>query len=165
MEELPDHILSCVALDAVPVLSRWWRSLNESDRYAALIAWDEERQNQFFAAETDDPEPVPLVIGGRFVPVERTELVGPEWRIDYYEYLLNNPEFLLPPPAVHHFGAVCTAHADARSALAAGCIPAGFVCPLGSSTCPMRQLLDSKPNHSLQLLAMNVRRNLGCDLG
>ena len=150
MDELPADIWLRIAADARPVVCRWWSGLTDAERADAVAAWDEERQAAFFTPETGDIEPLPVVIGGRFVPAEHPELVGSEWQADYFEYLLKYPELLLPPPE-YHIGGVCTAHPEARAVLASGCIPAGFVCPLSSAECPMRPLLAKRPNQALHL--------------
>ena len=147
MDEVPADILARIADDARPVVRRWWAGLTAADRQAAVAAWDDEAQDRFFAPESGDSEPIPVVLGGRFVPAEQP-LVGPEWHADYFEYLLKYPELLLCEKPYFPIGGVCTAHPEARAALAAGCIPAGFQCPLASAECPMRRLLDKRPNRS-----------------
>jgi hypothetical protein len=147
VDEVPADILARVGDDALPAVRRWWTDLSAADRQAAVVAWDDEARDRFFAPLADDTlEQLPVVIGGRFVPAEQSQLVGPEWHADYFEYLLKYPELLLCELPYYPVMGVCTAHPEARAVLAAGCIPAGFVCPLSSVECPMRQLLAKTPN-------------------
>jgi hypothetical protein len=60
---------------------------------------------------------------------------------DFYEYLVNH-EVILDGGRTYH---ICSAHPQARAALAAGRIPAEFRCPFARATCPMRSLLDAAP--------------------
>lgn len=157
MDELPADLLARIAAEARPAVERWWAGLSADDRRDALAAWDEAARDRFFAPSPDALGPVPVVIGGRFVPAEQP-LVGAEWHADYFEYLLKYPELLLVNEVqlrTFHIG--CTAHPEARAALAAGCIPAGFVCPLGSTDCPMRRMLAESPGQSIQLVGPRPR--------
>lgn len=157
MDELPARILSRIADDARPVVQRWWASLTPTAREDSLTDRDERRETGVFAPQEGDRwEQVPVVIGGRFVPAEHSQLVGPEWHADYFDYLLKYPELLLNEKREIRTGGVCTAHPEARATLAAGCIPAGFVCPLGSDECPMRKLLSQRPNQTLQLTPPSI---------
>ncbi len=156
MEDIPATILARIADDALPVVRRWWSSLSATERAEALTDWDERCETSFFAPQTGDAwEQLPVVIGGRFVPNEQSQLFGNEWHTDYFEYLLKHPELLLNGQNTTH---ICAAHPDARTALAAGCIPADFECPFASSECPMRQVLEHQPNHSLVLSLSRVRQ-------
>lgn len=156
MEELPVNVLSRINQNAQPVVLRWWAELNAADRQAAIAAWDDEARDRFFTANPEDHDPLPVVIGGRFIPAE-SPLMSPEWQADYFEYLLNHPELVLSNVVqIKRFG-ICTAHPDALAALKAGCIPVTFSCPFHSPDCPMRQLLDQCPNQSLQLTGLQRR--------
>jgi hypothetical protein len=60
---------------------------------------------------------------------------------DFYEYLVNH-EIILDGERTYR---ICSAHPEARAAIAAGRIPAEFRCPLARAACPMRSLLDEAP--------------------
>src|SRR5262249_10852606 len=102
------------------------------------------------AAEELRGDPLPNVIGGRFVPSDE-EAGWAEWRAEYFEYLLNHPEVVFREPQVVRTFHICTRHEIARATLAAGRIPADFVCPLGLQDCPMRKLLSIAPGQAVQL--------------
>ena len=152
MEELPAEILERISDSALPIVRLWWESLTSDQRHAAISDWDSQQEQQFFTPQSgDDSEQLPVVIGGRFVPPEQP-LFATEWHADYFEYLLKYPELLLikdPIRRTFHLG--CRAHPDARAALAAGRIPAGFTCPFDSADCPMRRILAESPGDTFQL--------------
>lgn len=151
MEELPAYILERISEDARPVVLRWWTDLTSPQRQTALGDWDQRRDKNFFTPQSGDgEEQIPVVIGGRFVPAEQP-LLNSEWRGDYFEYLLKNPELLLTQE-LHRTFHLCRAHPEARAALAAGYIPAGFTCPFDSADCPMRRILAESPGDSFQLI-------------
>ncbi|WP_020475448.1 BTB/POZ domain-containing protein [Zavarzinella formosa] len=152
MDEFPAEMMARISEQARPVVWRWWDGLTPAEREEAVADWDERREAGFFAPLPGDCwDQIPVVIGGRFVPAEQSQLVGPEWHADYFEYLLSYPELLLNEKRPLRTFGICTAHPEARSALASGCIPAGFVCPLASAECPMRRLLAGSPGQSLCL--------------
>ena len=154
MDEMPADVLGRVAEDARAVVCRWWADLTDKQRGQLVAEWDERREMVFFTPEPGDCwEMLPVVIGGRFIPKEQP-LVSPEWHADYFEYLLKYPELLVNAPAERVFALGCTAHPEARAALKAGCIPAGFTCPLANSECPMRKLLARAPGQSLVLTGL-----------
>lgn len=166
-DELPSDILARIPADALPAVRQWWADMTPPARRFALTAWDPRREDSFFdPADGDDWDQIPVVIGGRFVPPEQP-LVGPEWHADYFEYLLKYPELLLDHEPFTPIGGACTTHPEARAALASGCVPAGFACPLGLAECPLRRLLDREPGRSLRLsgpvLGHRARHRIGVD--
>lgn len=163
MDELPAGVLAEVSEDARAVVCRWWADLTDKQRRQLLTAWDEQRETAFFSPLRGDTEAgVPVVIGGKFVPAENP-FISPEWHADYFEYLLKNPELLVNEKQVFILGGVCTAHPEARAALEAGGIPAGFTCPRANVDCPMRKWLDRAPGCSLMLTGPVI--GSGCKRG
>jgi hypothetical protein len=158
MEELPADILGAVPDDARPAVERWWSGLADADRREAAGAWDERREVCFFApqpnaaGQLDEWEQVPGVVGGRFVPHDDSVRMH-EWLDDWIEYLEGHEEVILLPRVVVVFRTfhICQAEPAARAVVAAGQLPAEFVCPVGSGSCPMRRVQAVAPNHPLQL--------------
>lgn len=74
--------------------------------------------------------------------------------VELYEYLIAHEVFLVEPRGSF----ICTAHAAARAAVARGRIFPSFSCPLASSDCPMRALLDVAPGHEVRLVATEEGR-------
>jgi hypothetical protein len=72
---------------------------------------------------------------------------------DFYEYLVNHEIYIDDGPKFH----ICTAHPDARAAVAAGHIPAAFRCPRDEGECPMRSLLDLSPGRDVHLTLVRDR--------
>lgn len=66
---------------------------------------------------------------------------------DFYEYLVNHEIYIDDGPKYH----ICSAHPEARAAVSSGRISASFRCPRGESRCPMRVLLDQRPEHDVRL--------------
>jgi hypothetical protein len=66
---------------------------------------------------------------------------------DLYEYLVNH-ELSFEGGRRYH---ICSAHPEARAALRAGRIPAGFRCPLANEACPMRAILRRAPGCDVRL--------------
>lgn len=114
------------ASDATEI-HEWWRGLPSDVRHEL----------------TRDPGRPPRRLVARFVePDEPAEEPG-----DFYEHLVNHEVTLDDGPVFH----ICTALPEARAAIRAGRIPAGFVCPRAAADCPMRRLLGRRPGHDLQL--------------
>jgi hypothetical protein len=150
MDELPADLLAALPLGAGPVAQNWWASLTEADRRLVAGLWDERREVKFFTPQPDDAgrvdswEQVPGVIGGRFVPPDDARGLG-EWGPGYFEHLLQHPELVIvwePEQRTFHIG--CTRHPAARACLESGHVPADFVCPLGSESCPLLALRGSR---------------------
>jgi hypothetical protein len=72
---------------------------------------------------------------------------------DFYEYLVNHEICIDDGPKYH----ICSAHPDARAAVGAGYIPAGFRCPRGEKECPMRSLLALCPGRDVRLSLVRDR--------
>jgi hypothetical protein len=107
-------------------VDRWWQELAPAERWAL-------RPNA-------GRPPARVVV--RFVVAGEAELEeGDASTSDFYEYLVNH-EVILDDGRCYH---ICSAHPEARAALAAGRIPAEFRCPFARPTCPMRSLLDEAP--------------------
>ena len=88
-----------------------------------------------------DPGRPPPGIMARFVePGEADEHAADGMR-DRYEYFVAHEMFLVDGPAFR----ICSAHPEARAAVAGGHLAAGFRCPLAAATCPMRSLLSLAP--------------------
>jgi hypothetical protein len=66
--------------------------------------------------------------------------------LDLYEWLIGH-EIIVEDRVFH----ICSAHQDVRTALSKRLIVADFVCPLRSSTCPMRAILDLHPGKDLSI--------------
>jgi hypothetical protein len=148
MNELPPDLLAALPEGAGTVAERWWASLSQEDRRRVAGLWDERLEVRFFAPQADAAgcvdgwDQVPAVRGGRFVPSDDDG--RGEWGPGYFEHLLQHPELVLayePPRRTFH---ICTQHAAARACVAEGVVPVGFVCPVGSASCPMRPLRGAR---------------------
>ena len=114
----------------VSLVTKWWRGLTPAEHRALRR----------------DPGRPPAGVVGRFVvPDSRGEDAGEP--IDFYEYLVNHEIFLEDGRPYH----ICSAHPEARAAIAAGRIPAAFRCPRADVDCPMRALLSTTPGCDLRL--------------
>lgn len=141
MDEFPPDLLAILPDGSGPVAAEWWASLSDADRRRVAGLWDERLEVSFFAPQADAAgrvdgwEKVPRVAGGRFVPSDDDG--RGEWSPGYFEHLLQHPELVLayePPTRTFH---ICTQHAAARECLATGRVPTEFVCPVGSTSCPL----------------------------
>ena len=155
MSQLPPDLRASLPEGSVPVAEAWWASLPEADRRRIADLWDERLEVCFFSPQTDaegcrdEWEEVPVVSGGRFVPSDDDG--RHEWQPGYFEHLLQNPDLVLaydPPRRTFHIG--CTQHAAARECLAVRHVPADFVCPVDSASCPMLPLRGAKLSRARQ---------------
>lgn len=117
-------------------IDEWWFALDEASRSEALHLWQDCGQESALTVRVearfaDEPE------------AESDEF----WHSDYYEYLVNHEIYLFDAPGVH----ICTRHPVAETAARSGVIPHDFCCPLRSTDCPMRRLLNISPDKSLRL--------------
>jgi hypothetical protein len=136
----------------------WWDGLSDADRRDLLARWDRRANRCDHARDEADGawHRLPVRVGVRFLPAGP----GDDWRADYLEHLLSNPELVVLdiPWRTFHIG--CTTHPAARAALAAGVIPADFACPLGRADCPMRRLLAAAPGRDARLTLIRPRPGL-----
>jgi hypothetical protein len=148
MDGLPPDFLAVLPKGTGPVAARWWASLSEADRKRVAGLWDERLEVRFFtpqadaAGEVDEWEEVPAVRGGRFGPRDDRQ---DEWGPEFFERLLADPELVLAYEAPHrtfHIG--CTRHEAARACLVSGFVPAEFVCPGVSDSCPLMKLRGAR---------------------
>ncbi len=155
MEKLPAEILLALPSDAHPAVERWWSALAVEERREATAAWDSRREVRFFEPQADDKghldewEQVPEVLGGRFVPHDDSVRMH-EWLDDWVEYLEGHEEVILLPRVVMVYRTfhICQAEPAARAVAASGLLPAGFVCPVAASECPMRRVQAVAPNRA-----------------
>jgi hypothetical protein len=165
MEELPADLLAALPEASVEVAQHWWASLPDADRGRIAGLWDDRLEVCFFTPQVDatgrvdEWEQVPPVAGGRFVPHDDRGMS--EWEPGYFEHLLQHPELVLaydPPLRTFHIG--CTRHPAARACLAAGAVPAEFVCPIASGSCPLLPLRGAR-----LLSAMHANPGITADGG
>jgi hypothetical protein len=145
---MPPRLIAGLSPADAPAAEAWWSGLSEAARSDVVALWDERQDRCFFglAPHRDGAVP-PVVIGGRFVPRDDDDAAGwAEWQAEYFQYLLNHSEVVFEPPVFRTFHIGCTRHEAAREALAAGCIPTDFCCPLDQADCRLRRLLDA-PRH------------------
>lgn len=154
MDELPAELLAALPTAGVSAANQWWASLSESDRSQVGTLWDTRLEVCFFTPQADDAgcvdpwERVPTVQGGRFVPSDDDG--RQEWMPEYFEHLLQHPELVLVyEPIRRTFYIGCTQHRDARECLAAGEVPAEFICPVDSTSCPLARLRGSRLTSAL----------------
>lgn len=148
MNELPADLLAALPEGTHAIAGRWWTLLPEADRRQIAGLWDERVEVRFFTPQADENghedqwEQVPVVQGGRFISADNDG--RGEWLPGYFEHLLQHPELLLAyEPARRTFHIGCTRHAAARACFVAGTVPEGFVCPVGSTSCPLHVLRGS----------------------
>jgi hypothetical protein len=149
MTQLPLDLLAALPDGADPIATQWWATLTEAERQRIADLWDERLEVKFFTPQADDDgcadewEEVPEVCGGRFVPHDDDG--RGEWGPGYFEHLLQHPELVMAyEPQIRTFHIGCTRHAAARACLANGEVPAGFVCPVGASGCPLEPLRGAR---------------------
>ena len=116
----------------------WWAELDEPARGDVIQLWRDACFN----------EPAAVRVAATFVDSRETEDQATLWHNDFYEYLVNHEICFLANQRRSH---VCTLHPAARTAVASGCIDAGFECPLSHEDCPMRRLLQITPGKSIRL--------------
>ncbi len=104
---------------------RWWASLTEGARRS--LGTPRARRS----------------LVGRFVEPTDTD----ESPCDLYEYLVNHELWLEDGRRYH----ICTAHDGARTVLLRGRIPAGFRCPRGEATCPMRVIAEAAGGRDVRI--------------
>lgn len=144
---LPEAMVSQLPAAALGVIQNWWAGLPEQSREELSVLWDARAASCEYAlvqGSGSGPqwEAMPIQVGVEFMPAD--DVVDEEaWPVDFYEYLINNPEL-----AIHFNGCffhICTAHPQARAAVRAGVIEAGFRCPPKDEACRMETLLRHQP--------------------
>ena len=151
MDGPPSDLLAVLPEGTASLAERWWATLSEAERRRIAGLWDKRLEACLFSPQADATgcidgwEQVPAVRGGRFVPHENDvqEECGPE----FFERILEDPNLVLAYEAAHrtfHIG--CTKHEAARACMASGLVPAEFVCPGNSDSCPMLPLRGLRLN-------------------
>lgn len=111
--------------------ARWWDALDEAVQNAvrALV-----ERHDSLACDGEWHE-LSIELRGRFVDPEDAR-EDETWCDDLVEYINAHPEvgFHLEERRFH----ICRAHRAAREVIAAGRVPAGFVCPVASDGCPFQ---------------------------
>jgi hypothetical protein len=140
MAKAPESLTTRLSSAHATQVSEWWMRLTTGDRRALR------------ELDAAGARPRALQLMGRFVqPGEDVE--SGELTSDLYEYIVNHELAFLPERTFH----ICSAHPEARAAIAARRIPAAFTCPLASTECPMRALLDRAPGHDVRLAGDGAR--------
>jgi hypothetical protein len=152
LDQLPLDLTSPLPAAGRDVASAWWAGLSSANQEEVAALYDP-RQDCFFGP-TDTG--APRVVGGRFVPHDDAWGFA-DWGPGWFDHLMEHPEVMLADVVVMRTFHICTRHPAARAVAAAGCLPADFVCPLESTGCPMRRLLDAVPDRSLQLAGAGSR--------
>jgi hypothetical protein len=154
METIPASVVDSLSPTEAQAVETWWAGSTEGARCELAKLWDARRDSCMWAEDQDEAgRPhlycIPMIVTARF---HRPDLALPdeEWRADFFEYMMGRPEVYLWEPPLRVFR-ICFTHQVARSVLMQGKVPADFSCPLGSTDCPMRTLLNVAPNCSLQL--------------
>lgn len=143
---LPETLLASLSTDERIAVQAWWAGLPAPAQQELALSWDARAATCGFSLVDDGAgaqwQEMPIQIGARFLPADEQD-DGEDWNVDFYEYLINNPEL-----GIHFNGRtfhICTAHPAARVVLRVGAIPAAFKCPLAEVTCPMHRLLRKQP--------------------
>jgi hypothetical protein len=143
--DVPVQLIASLSPADRTAVAQWWAALSDTNQSEFVALCDPRRDECFFGTAEDDPAtPVPLVLGGRFVPKEDTTGWA-EWNAELFDYLVCHPEFA-EPLRVRIFR-ICSRHQLPRSVLEAGKIPSDFQCPLASENCPIRGLLRLSPSN------------------
>ena len=149
MNDLPPDLLASLPKGSEPVAQQWWASLSEADRSRIAGLWDNRLEVCFFAPQADEVgqielwDQVPTVCGGRFVPSDDDG--RSEWQPGYFEHLLQHAELVLAyEPVWRTFHIGCALHVAGRACMVAGFVPADFVCPIASESCPLEPLRGSR---------------------
>jgi hypothetical protein len=150
MTDLPADLLAAVSEASVAALREWWSALSDEDRCRIGGLWDERLEVRFFSPQVDETgrldewDQVPEVTEGSFVDDADCEDVKQN-EVDYFDFLLSHPDLVLayePVGRTFHIG--CTQHATAKACLAAGVVPATFICPLREFFCPLERLRGTR---------------------
>jgi hypothetical protein len=152
MDSMPLALTTPLQAAGRDVASAWWAGLSSASREEVTALCDPGQDRFFGPADAGAPQ----VVGGRFVPHDDAWGFA-EWGPGWFDHLMEHPEVMLADVIVVRTFHICTRHPAARAAAAAGHLPADFVCPLESTGCPMRRLLDAVPGRSLQLAGAGSR--------
>jgi len=145
--QLPHTVLEALPAEDHHHALLWWAALPPGPRLEFIAAWDHRADRIDRAAFVWFDRVV-----WRALPLElRASLVDEEpdddARLELLDYFLNHESYVLRE-GTHH---ICTAHPDARAAVARGFVPPDFTCPLQRPRCPMRQRLAEAPGKTLRL--------------
>src|SRR6185312_13370071 len=92
MDGIPRALLDDFAVPETCGIEEWWATLTDEARAEVVAFCDERRDGSFFMPIPGDPStPMPVVIGGRFVPHDDAWGLS-EWGPDRFEYILDHPE-------------------------------------------------------------------------
>ncbi|MBI4751866.1 MAG: hypothetical protein HY774_25560 [Acidobacteria bacterium] len=155
MPSIPTQLTENLTVSDQQAVDRWWSHLDAQTQTQIKMLWDARQDFCAYAVEPDETgdsrwHRTPVIISGKFYE-EDPPTPEEQWSADYYEFLVNHPEIqeiMLMTPRIFH---ICTTHENARDVLKAGKIPADFICPFSSNTCPMLAILALSPGQSLYL--------------
>lgn len=140
-------------------VAAWWQSVPLDMQAELAIFWDRQADSCVFSYVSEEADSqwqeLPILIGARFLPKDEIEEPDASWNIDLYEYLINHPEL-----AIHHLNRtfhICSAHPQARAAVAKGVISSNYVCPLAHDDCPMNNLLALSQGRGIAFFSLCKR--------
>lgn len=156
-DALPQGLVAMLDGEDLAMVQAWWRQLPRQAQRELALSWDMQAASCRFSLIDEAPLPrweeVPIVVGAHFLPDEDPDDPD-DWNVDFYEYLVNNPEL-----GIHFNGRtfhICRAHPVARVLLRAGVIPGGFRCPQAGPSCPMEELQRLQPGTRVVLRGRRI---------
>jgi len=153
---VPVALLSGLTAEQKEAVGRWWVNVPPHLQDELRSHWEAEADTCAFSqvpgVDGLEWKDVPIAIGARFLPKDGDDDEADGWNVDFYEYLVNNPELAIHVNNITYH--ICRSHPAARAALAKGLIPASFDCPLANADCPMKKLLAVAPGRSLSLFGI-----------
>lgn len=148
MLNLPQQLQENLLSNQLHDITSWWEELEAEEQEVIAILYDEKPLDEGFSIE----------LCADFID-EDEDIENEIWTVGgLYQYLVNHEIYLKDFSL--HVGGICSAHKEAIRVGKSGIIPAGFQCPLKDSDCPMKKLLELKPQHTLKLYPKRFKKPL-----
>jgi hypothetical protein len=139
---LPEAFLEkCTPRERSEVES-WWHTLSEHNRLEVHVLLDRRNGRRAFVYADDEQGQRnwhELPIGDDDLPFDDPQAYERQWRVDYFQHLLDHPELVISPDAVVRTFHICVDHAAARRVAANGRLTCDFRCPVADQACPIRR--------------------------
>ncbi len=142
-QQLPGVFLQKCTHEEATEVQAWWDGLKDDSRSSVCVLLDQRHDSRAFVYGEDSDGKRRwhvLPVTDDRLPTDDPSTEQQEGQLEFFQYLLDHEEVIIPTEATLRTFHICVAHPAARRVRDDGQVTYNFQCPVEAADCPIRAL-------------------------